>query len=141
MLGPSTRVTGYLGIVHRNIGLSPADPASQVTKKDNGIKMQLELASRPVERLDIFAIGSYTGNIGDKYFRLRPGYVATDRIVVGPDFAAISGESYSKRRLGVAVDGVPLSATAGINFQLGREKDRRNQETNSYVGVSFSARF
>lgn len=136
-----TRLTGYVGLVHRNIKLSPDDPLSQVDDKDSGLKFQLELASRPAQRFDLSVMGSYTGHIGDKWFRLRPGYVATDRIVIGPELVGLSGENYSKRRLGLVIEGVPVGAKTGLNFQLGREKDRRRSESNTYAGVSFNARF
>lgn len=141
VLGANTRMTGYLGLVHRDIKLSPDDPLSRVDDRDSGVKAQLEFASRPTPRFDLWAVGSYTGHLGDKYFRVRPGYAVTDRIVLGPEYSAISGDAYSKRRFGLSLEGIPLGAQTGISFQLGREKDRRNNETNSYAGASFTARF
>ncbi len=138
----TTRVTGYVGAVHRNISLSPNDPTSNVTRKKNGTKVQLELWTRPISQFDLSVIASHTDHLGDTWIRIRPAYVINDKILVGPEVIKVKGESYDKYRYGVAVEGLQLADNVGISLALGHEKSRlNNSASGTYGTITLSTRF
>lgn len=136
----NNRLTVYLGGVHRNGRLRPDDPFSNIEHRRNGVRIQGELSLRPIEVFDFSMMASHTARIEDKWLRLRPGYVMQERIVLGPELMLLRGEAYSRKRVGISLESVPLGRNAELAFSVGREKDRV-QGTASYAGVSLISWF
>ena len=63
-----------------------------------------------------------------------------ERIVLGPELMLLRGEAYSRKRVGISLESVPLGRNAEMAFSVGREKDRV-QGTASYAGVSLISWF
>jgi len=136
----NNRLTVYLGGVHRNGRLRPDDPFSNIEHRRNGIRIQGDLSLRPIETFDFSMMASNTARIEDKWLRLRPGYVIQERIVLGPELVFLRGEAYSRKRVGISLESVPLGRNAVVAFSVGREKDRV-QGSASYAGMSLISWF
>jgi hypothetical protein len=136
----NNRFSIYLGGVHRNARLSPDDSFSQMEEKRNGVRIQGDLSLRPTTVFDFTAMGSHTARIGDKWLRIRPGYVFEERVILGPEVMFIRGDAYNRKRIGIALESVPLGRNAELTFSAGREHDRIQGAT-GYAGVSLISWF
>ncbi len=131
----NNRLSVYLGGVYRDARLSPDDPFSQIEEKHKGIRVQGDLFLRPVTEIDFSIMGSRTANLGDKWLRLRAGYVFAERIVLGPELQYIRGTDYERRRVGLALENISLGRHAQLTISAGRERDRVSG-TSGYAGAS-----
>lgn len=141
--GKDTRITGYLGLMHRNLDASPDDPTTNFESKRNGIKLQLEGTTRS-GKFGVSAIGSYAFGFEDYWLRVRPAYYLGDSLNIGPEFVASGGQKYTKQQLGIFLEGIRLGTRASLGLKLGSEHNSRsgpNSGSKTYGGVSFSARF
>lgn len=136
----NNRLSIYLGGVHRSAHLAPDDPFSRMEEKRNGLRIQGDLSLRPTTVVDFSVMGSSTNRIGDKWLRLRPGYVFEERIILGPEMMFVRGDAYSRKRLGIALESVPLGKNVELTFSAGRERDRI-QGTTGYAGLSLVSWF
>ncbi|PWB39172.1 MAG: hypothetical protein C3F19_16940 [Rhodocyclales bacterium] len=136
----NNRLSIYIGGVHRNARLSPDDPYSHMEERRNGARIQGDLFLRPTTNLDFSVMGSHTTHIGDKWLRIRPGYVFEERVIFGPEVVFIRGDAYNRRRVGIVLESVPLGRNAELTFSAGRERDRV-QSTSGYATLSLVSWF
>jgi len=141
--GKDSRVTGYLGLVHRNLDATPDDSDRNFESKSNGVKFQLEGTTRS-GNFGVSATGSYVFGFKDYWARVRPAYYLGDSLHIGPEFVALGGQRYTKQQLGIFLDGIRLGKDASFGLKLGSEHDSRsgpNSGSKTYGGISFGVRF
>ena len=141
--GKDTRITGYLGLVHRNLDEKPNDPATNFENKNGGVKFQLEGTTRS-GNFGVAAIGSYVSGFKDHWIRVRPAYYLGDSLHIGPELVASGGRKYTKQQVGLFVEGIRLGSDASLGLKLGSERNSRsgpNHGSKGYGGISFGVRF
>jgi hypothetical protein len=144
--GPDTRLTGYLGLLHRNLDEKPNDSSSNAQQKDNGLKAQVEFTTKFTSSIGLSGIASHVFDIKSTWVRVRPAWYIDKSINVGPEFVYIHGDDYSKNRIGVFVEGIRLGEQANFGLSLGREHNGSNgfvggDRNAMYGGASMSVRF
>jgi hypothetical protein len=144
--GPDTRLTGYFGLLHRNLDEKPNDPSSNAQQKDNGLKAQVEFSTKFTNSFGFSGIASHVFDIKSTWARARPAYFIDKSINFGPEFTYIHGDDYKKSRIGLFVEGIRLGEQANFGLNLGREHNGSNGFVGSdrnamYGGASLSVRF
>ena len=134
----STKITGYAGVVFRDIDISPDDPASDTEDDDVGARLQLEINHQLNNNLDASIIGSYTAVIDSYWVRIRPGYKFNNGLKFGPEVIALGGDDFDKQKYGVFLSGIKLG-NIGVTLSAGAEKD--SGDTDLYGGISLSTVF
>lgn len=129
--------TTYIGLVWRDIDVSPNDPGTDVDDENAAIKLQQEFNVNLTNNFDISLMGSY--NIGfDSYWsRLRPGYTFANGWKLGPEVIFLGGDVYDKQRYGVFLNGMSLGKL-NLGLSLGNEEEASSSESSAYGSLSFS---
>ena len=140
-----TRLTGYLGALHRNLDAKPDDPLTNVESKRSGAKAQVEFTTKFTQSFGLSGIASHVSGIDATWARLRPAWHINDYLNIGPEFVSSRGKDYNNSQVGLFVEGIRLGQQSQIGLKLGREHNGRGGGTSStnadYAGVSFSVRF
>jgi len=134
----STKITGYAGVVYRDIDISPEDPGSDTEDDDVGARFQLEINRQLNNNWDASINGSYTAVFDSYWVRLRPGYKFNNGLKFGPEVTALGGEDHDKQKYGVFLRGMKLG-NLGITLSTGAERD--SGDTDWYGGISLSHKF
>jgi hypothetical protein len=134
-----TRLTGYVGLVHRSLDSRPDDPTRHWDNK-TAAKVQLEGVTRS-GNFGFSAIGSYTFSIEQYWLRARPAYYFGDSLHIGPEIVFLGGREFDKQQFGLFIEGIQLAKGAWLGLKAGVENDTRGLPRRGYAGISFAVRF
>ncbi|MEL6422944.1 MAG: cellulose biosynthesis protein BcsS [Pseudomonadota bacterium] len=97
------RLSGYIGVEHRDSDLALVDPNNPTQGDEVGAKVQLELATTAGTPLYLSLIGSYSTAFDTYWTRGRVGY-DFGGFVIGPELMALGDEGFDQIRYGGFVD-------------------------------------
>jgi hypothetical protein len=132
-------VKAYLGGDIINHDDSPDNPNSEVDGTQGGVKGLLELDLKPMDRVGLGAMGSYSTAFDTYWSRFTANY-DFGAFALGPEVLFLGNEDYNQSRFGAAISGIDVGF-ANIRLYGGHASTRGRGDDGAYGGIAFGGDF
>lgn len=133
------RISAYLGGNYQHHDISPNDPLNEVEGSEGGVKGQLELSVKPVDRIGVDAMGSYSTAFDTYWTRFGVSY-DFGGVSIGPEASFQGNEEYNSTRWGGRVGDIDLGF-ANVDLRGGWVHSNREDADGGYGSIGFSRLF